>query len=56
VIEDGSIRGSYQVTVRGSGSKWAFEGNSDDLPKTTDPRFLLEVAKCEIDFVREVAF
>jgi hypothetical protein len=51
-----TIRGSYEVVATASGTTWIFGGSSDDLPETSDPQYLLEVAKCEIDFAMEVDF
>lgn len=45
---DGMIRGSYEVASIADGATW--QGTSDGLPDSSDPQYLLEVAKCEIDF------
>ena len=56
VAADGTIRGSYEVVATAHGTTWTFGGSSDDLPETSDPGYLLEVARCEIDFALEVSF
>ena len=55
VTANGIIAGSYEVTAA-DGKSWVFVGGSDDLPERSDPQYLLEVAKCEIDFALEVEF
>ena len=56
VTANGTIRGSYEVVSTANGTTWIFGGSTDDLPETSDPGYLLEVAKCEIDFALEVEF
>jgi len=38
------------------GTTWACNDVDDDVSETSDPRYLLEMAKCEIDFALEVDF
>jgi hypothetical protein len=56
VTAGGSVRRSYTVIAPAIGTTWAGDGIDDDVSETSDPRYLLEMAKCEIDFAMEVDF
>jgi hypothetical protein len=56
VTASGSVRRSYTVIAPAIGTTWACNDVDDDVSETSDPRYLLEMAKCEIDFALEVDF
>ena len=56
VTASGNIRRSYAVVAPAIGTTWACDDVNDDVSETSDPRYLLERAKCEIDFALEVDF
>lgn len=52
VTARGSVRWSYTVVAPAIGTAWS----CDEWPDASDPRHLLELAKCEIDFALEVDY